>query len=105
MSTVEISTSALQTQPAEISRRVALRFAELALPAWEARHPTDLRPRRAIEAAKAYRADPSEENLTHLFVCVDEVVMASRVDEYSYDCSAWAIATTTWAVSSDCERP
>lgn len=31
--------------------------------------------------------------------------MASRVDEYRYDCSARAIATTTWAVSPDCKRP
>ena len=54
---------ALRTQPAELAQRVSIRFAELALPVWEAQYPDDLRPRRAIEAAKVCLADPSAANL------------------------------------------
>ena len=44
------------------SVRLAIAFAERALPSYEARCPGKLAPRKAIEAAKAWLEDPSEAN-------------------------------------------
>jgi len=40
---------------------LAIDFAEKALPIWEAEHPSDMRPRRAIEAAKAWLSNPDKD--------------------------------------------
>ena len=40
---------------------LAIHFAEKALPIWEAEYPKDMRPRRAIEAAKAWLSKPGKE--------------------------------------------
>jgi hypothetical protein len=42
----------------------ACRMAEAVLPIFEAEYPDDKRPREAINAARAYINDPSEESLT-----------------------------------------
>ena len=39
---------------------LAIEFAEKALPAWEAEYPEDMRPRKAIEAAKEWLKNPSD---------------------------------------------
>ena len=41
---------------------LAILSAEMALPIFEKKYPEDTRPRAAIEAAKAWRSDPSDEN-------------------------------------------
>jgi len=43
-----------------ISAFLAIGFAEKALPIWEAEYPEDMRPRRAIEAAKEWLKNPSD---------------------------------------------
>ena len=42
-----------------LSVSLAIGFAEKALPIWEAKHPEDMRPRKAIEAAKEWLKNPS----------------------------------------------
>ena len=42
-----------------LSVYLAIEFAEKALPIWEAKYPEDMRPRRAIEAAKEWLKNPS----------------------------------------------
>jgi len=42
-----------------LSVSLAIGFAEKALPIWEAKHPEDMRPRRAIEAAKEWLKNPA----------------------------------------------
>ena len=44
-----------------ISVFLAVQFAERALPIWEGKYPEDMRPRRAIEAAKEWLKNPSGE--------------------------------------------
>ena len=41
---------------------LAVQFAEKALPIWEGKYPDDIRPRRAIEAAREWLDDPSDAN-------------------------------------------
>jgi hypothetical protein len=79
---------ALRTQPTELSQRVAVRFAELALPVWEARHPDDLRPRQAIEAAKACLADPSAANLQAARAAADAAADAACAATDAADAAA-----------------
>ena len=42
-----------------ISVFLAIGFAEKAIPVWEQKYPEDMRPRRAIEAAKEWLSNPS----------------------------------------------
>jgi len=44
-----------------VSVFLAVQFAEKALPVWEAEYPKDMRPRKAIEAAKEWLKNPSGE--------------------------------------------
>jgi len=44
---------------------LAIGFAEKALPVWEREYPEDMRPREAIEAAKEWLSNPSEETAAH----------------------------------------
>jgi len=43
---------------------IAIFFAEDVLPIWEMKYPEDIRPRKAIEAAKAWLTNPCEETAT-----------------------------------------
>ena len=45
-----------------LSARLGAEFAEHVLPIWEARHPGDARPRKAIEAARKFASNPTDEN-------------------------------------------
>jgi hypothetical protein len=87
---------ALRTQPTELSQRVAVRFAELALPVWEARHPDDLRPRQAIEAAKACLADPSAANLQAARAAADAAADAACA---ATDAAAYTVADAAEAAA------
>lgn len=80
---------ALPDQEAVIRRacqEMALIAAEAALPIWEATYPDDARPRRAIEAARAYLDNPSEEAREALRTAVDAADAANAA------ATAWAAA-------------
>ena len=52
----------LSTKDADFKKQLVLKGAELVLPIFEKKYPNDDRPRKAIETAKVYLLDPTEEN-------------------------------------------
>jgi hypothetical protein len=52
----------LSTKDADFKKQLVLKGAELVLPIFEKKYPNDDRPRKAIETAKAYLLNPTEEN-------------------------------------------
>jgi hypothetical protein len=68
------------TDPME-KRSLAVKCAEIVLFIWEEKYPTDKRPRKAIEAAKAYLADPTETNRNAIKSAADAAIAAA---DYAY---------------------
>ena len=58
--------------------------AELVLSNYEAVYPNDLRPRKAIEAAQTYIADPSEENRSSAYSAADSARSAYSARSAAY---------------------
>ena len=75
-----------------LSVEVAIFAAEKALPIFEKKYPTDKRPREAIEAAKGWLNNPSEENRLAAAEAASAAVSA-----------AWAADAATWAAARAAE--
>jgi len=68
-----------------LSATIAIFFAEDVLPIWEKKYPEDIRPRKAIEAAKAWLANPCEETATAAGVASHAALdsYSNNVDTYT----------------------
>jgi hypothetical protein len=71
----------------KLSVFLAIKFAEKALPIWEAQHPEDNRPRVAIEAAQACLNNPTVDAAAYAAANARAVAHAARATT-----DAWAVA-------------
>lgn len=71
-------------------------MAEMVLPVFEAEHPDDDRPRKAIEAARAYWADPSKVNARAAWAAAGDAAKSAR-DARAAAWAAWSAAQSAWA--------
>ena len=76
-----------------ISVFLAAQFAEKALPIWEREYPKDMRPREAIEAAKAWLSNPGEETANAAHAALAAARTAARA-------AAWTAAVATAAAAN-----
>jgi hypothetical protein len=84
---------------------LAIYSAELVLPLYEQAHPGDDRPRRAVDAARAWLQDPSEENRAASDAASDAAYSAASDAAYSAasdaaSSAAWAAFSAAWAAYS-----
>ena len=91
------------TQDDNTKKELVLRCAELVLPIFEKHYPNDDRPRKAIEAAKAYLLDPTEENKETLRVAKSGASSANVAAYHnSYDDNhAAVVASAAICLSAD----
>ena len=68
-------------------QELATKAAELVLPIWNHYYPNDKRPQKAIESAKLYLADPTEENKVKLIDAAD-AAYAANDEAYENDAAA-----------------
>ena len=71
-------------------RELALKVAELVLPIWNYYYPNDKRPQKAVESAKLYLADPTEENKVKLIDAYAAAYAAYHVANAAGDAAASA---------------
>jgi hypothetical protein len=76
------------TQEIKEKQLLALQCAELVLPIWNYYYPKDDRPKKAIEAAKKYLKEPTEENKN--FIIIDEFSSSWDAANFSYSSAAAA---------------
>jgi len=76
--------------------RIAIGEAEAVLPIWTARYPNDKRPQQAIDATKAWLANPSEENAA----AAAYAAYAARADAYAARADAYAAYAASAAVDA-----
>ena len=69
------------TKPQAVN--LAVVCAERVLGIYEKKHPGDLRPRQAIEAAKEYALNPTEENRAKCKTAADAAAAAAAYDAYA----------------------
>ena len=98
---------------------LAIHFAEKTLPIWEREYPEDMRPRKAIEAAKECLRDPSNDAAAHAAaafaaayahaanaanaaytVAAANAASAANAADYAYDYAAYAHAAHAAARSA-----
>ena len=93
---------------------LAVKFAERSLSVWEAEYPEDKRPQKAIEAAKSWLKDPSEEKAAAAFAAgcaaadaaafatsyATSYAAADAADAHAASYAAWAAEKAAWAGSS-----
>ena len=95
---------------------LAIGFAERALPIWEAEYPEDMRPRRAIEAAKEWLNNPSADayaaraTYAAAYAAADAAAYAAYAAAYAAtyaaayaaaDAAAYAAAAAATALEAD----
>ena len=80
---------------------LAVQFAERVLPLYEAEHPQDNRPRAAINAAKKWLSEPTEENQTAASAAsasaASAAASAAAYAAYAADAADAAAATAAYA--------
>ena len=86
----------LKEIPVTVIKRFAIECAKHVLPIFEKEHPSDKRPREAIEATEKYLAEPTEENLKKLDAARNA---AGAAQDAAW--AAWAAAWAAWAAARD----
>jgi len=76
----------------QTSVKLACLWAEHVLSIYESKYPDDKRPRLAIEAAKAWADNPTDEKLALVKLAADEAWKARRADAAAADAAAAAYA-------------
>jgi hypothetical protein len=85
--------------------QLAIRCAESVLPIFEAAHPTEQRPRAAIQAARAWLLDPSDEQAEDARAAACAAWSAADSAGWAADDAAsawagWAAADAAWAADA-----
>ena len=79
---------------------LTVQFAERVLPIWEAEYPKDMRPREAIEAAKAWLSNPSEGVAPAAHAANAACADAACADAASYAAAAYYAASAAASAAS-----
>ena len=79
---------------------LAIEFAEKALPIWEQKYPEDMRPRKAIEAAKEWLSNPSDAATNAAADAANAAYAAAYADDVA-TAAAYAAAYAAYAAAND----